>query len=181
MRVVVLLPNKVDYMKIAVGIAMDAIREAQEEFKAVVAKEIMDEHSSEKKRGWAAEIAASMVSEEPYYDEKANKIVGKVFLPEDHDDNNYVRAMVLAEGNQAEGPLHTKPGEKTWDGNITEKRVHVAEGAASRLLPESFNFDSGTNFMMNAATLYQDKFIDKVNNVQKKIQKKIDEEMGKMQ
>ena len=94
----------IDFMQLAIDIALDTVRQSQAEYKARVMSEIQSEHSSKKKKNWAADIADSLVAEEPYYDPHSQKVIGKVYMPEDHDDGDYVRAMVLATGNQAGGP-----------------------------------------------------------------------------
>lgn len=166
----------IDFMQLAIDIALDTVRQSQAEYKARVMSEIQSEHSSKKKKNWAADIADSLVAEEPYYAPHSQKVIGKVYMPEDHDDGDYVRAMVLATGNQAGGPLFTKPGQKTWNGNIDEKSVHVPAGEKPEPLPESFNHPSGQNFMANATKLYRDRFNDNVLVAQRKIR----DEIGKM-
>ena len=166
----------IDFMRIAIDIALDTVRQSQKEYKERVMAEIQAEHSSKKKKNWAADIADALVAEEPYYDPKSQKVIGRVYMPEDHDDSDYVRAMVLATGNQANGPLFTKPGQKTWNANIDEKVVHVPAGAEPQPLPESFNFPSGQNFMDNAVKLYRDQFKDNAFIAQRKIK----DEIGKM-
>lgn len=146
--------------------AMDAMLIAEDEYKEEVGMELIREHHSQKKRGWAADIKNALESDAPMYDESKGSVVGRVFLPEDPTDKNYVRAMVLAEGNQAEGPLRTKPGRETWDGDISEKKVHVPAKNAngqdnkSKLLPDQFNQKSGYDFFDNARKNFQKRFND---------------------
>ncbi len=167
-----------DWMKIAIGIAMDTMREAQQEFKETVAAEIQSEHSSAKKKAWASDVAESIQCDAPYYDERTGTIVGMVRVPADSESATYVRAMVLATGNQANGPLWTKPGQATWDDNITEKSVHVPSKYQSRPLPDSFNYTAGDGekFMSNATKIYQNQFSDRAYEAQVKIEN----ELGKM-
>ena len=58
----------IDFMQLAIDIALDTVRQSQAEYKARVMSEIQSEHSSKKKKNWAADIADSLVAEEPYYD-----------------------------------------------------------------------------------------------------------------
>lgn len=167
-----------DWMKMAIDIAMDAMRDIEEEFRDQVSSEVVAEHHSEKKINWAKDVAEHIQCEEPYYDESSGTIVGEVKVPADSESATYVRAMVLATGNQANGPLFTKPGQPTWDGNIEEFRVHVPANWHSRPLPDGFNYvaGEGEQFMKNATKLYQNRFQDRAYETQIKIQN----ELGKM-
>lgn len=158
-----------DLMQYAIDAAIEVVQNAQEELRERIAQEIRMEHSSAKKSGWADNIASAMVADTPHYDPRTKSVTGSIFLPEDHEDSNYVRAMVLATGNQAEGPLRTKPGQRTWDGDIAEKSIHVPEGNVSTPLPDAFNFPSGQNFVENAVKRYADKFAIDVLAAQNKI------------
>ena len=166
----------IDYMQLAIDIALDTVRQSQEEYRSYVASEIRSEHSSKKKKNWAEDIADSLILDEPYYDPRSQKVIGRIHMPVDYDDGNYVRAMVLATGNQAGGPLYTKPGQKTWNGNIDEKSVHVPADEIPEKLPDRFNFPSGENFMGNAIKLYREHYNDNVSIAQRRIK----DEMEKM-
>lgn len=80
-------------------------------------------------------------------------------MPGDAGDSTYVRAMVLMHGNPGIGdPPMTKPGQETWDGNITEKSVHVPKDTPAKRMPGKFrhgNFIS-PEFMQNAAIKVED-------------------------
>ncbi len=167
-----------DWMKMAIEIAMDAMYDIQEEFREQVAAEVVAEHHSEKKVGWAKDVAEHIQCETPYYDAGTGTIVGVVKVPADSRSATYVRAMVLSTGNQANGPLFTKPGQPTWDSNIEEYAVHVPANWHSRPLPNGFNYvaGEGEHFMKNATRLYQNRFQDRAYETQVKIQN----ELGKM-
>ena len=55
-------------------------------------------------------------------------------LPEDA----FVRVSVVLHGNQASGPLVTKPGVATWGKHVIGHEVHVKAGEESYDLPEGF-------------------------------------------
>lgn len=61
-------------------------------------------------------------------------------------ENVYVRVMVVLHGNQADGPLMTKPGQATWSKHVLVKRL--SSSITAHPLPGEFNqYDKETDIV----------------------------------
>ena len=114
------------------------------------------------------ENVADAITERPV-ETSANSIKCIIQVPTDAGDANgnvYVQAQVLAQGNPGWMPPQTKPGQKTWNGDIDEYTVHVSGDQPPELMPESFSHGNyiDPQFMSNTgkqcADLLTDYFLD---------------------
>lgn len=105
-------------------------------FKEQLARQIKIQGGFKKPKmnSWADDIANAFELQPVKYSHGV--LTGRLELP---SGNNEARAMVMMHGNPGIGnPPMTKPGEKTWDGNMEEQSVHVGSDQQPELMPDKF-------------------------------------------
>lgn len=147
---------------------MRALDDAAETFLDRFSDEIMRQGVG--KMRWREDVCEMLkVIEKQTYDEF---IEVKAGLPDTQrlGRDVHAKASVVLFGNQADGPLYTKPGFDVYGNDISEESYHESRATSARWLPDGWNMTADgekmlENAIKNARVYFKDVLEDAWRNI----------------
>ena len=147
---------------------MRALDDAAETFLDRFSEEIMRQGVGKMK--WREEVCEMLkVIEKQTYEDFIEVVAG---LPDTKKLGRdvHAKASVVLFGNQADGPLYTKPGFDVYGDDISEESYHVSTATTARWLPDGWNMTAdGEQMLENAIKNARVYFKDALENAWRSI------------